>query len=153
MLADNIDFLPKTRLSELREYATKHVINPPAPAPVFSYQSITAPPGISNIEKAECLEALGIIEFYEGNWNQAEQYLHQSLNDYTHEQSRRLPRRLVYVKLLVMLVLFIAYFFYFIPFLNCFSSALHFSVTAMSIKQTQCSKKPSNTQNKPSCLI
>jgi hypothetical protein len=87
-----IDFLPKRRIDDARLFVQKHI----------SHVAPHEKQPISNIEKAEALEALGILEFYEGHWSQSVHNLNDSLLNYSDVLSRRSVRRLAQMRLLVM---------------------------------------------------
>jgi hypothetical protein len=55
---------------------------------------------IPEIDKAEALESMGIVEFYNGQWDRAAGHLQKSL-DFTSVSRRRKPRRLAIINLLV----------------------------------------------------
>ncbi len=87
MNSDELEFVPRSKLSELRNRVNNGVVlNRPISA---SGKTLT------DIEKAELLESLGTLEFYEGNWQQAIEALKPSLLDFNQISDRRIPEQLV----------------------------------------------------------
>lgn len=93
MDAEEAQFLSRSKLSEYRNRINHHVI---LDRPVTSSGKRLTP-----IEKAELLESLATLEFYEGNWLQAVQSFRRSLTEFEDVEERRIPEQLVSSHILV----------------------------------------------------
>lgn len=93
MDAEEAQFLSRSKLSEYRNRVNHYVV---LDRPVTSSGKRLTP-----IEKAELLESLATLEFYEGNWHQAVQSFRQSLTDFDEVEERRIPEQLVSSHILV----------------------------------------------------
>ncbi len=94
---EDIDFLSRSKISELRVMVNNFVIMDKA---VSSSGRRLTP-----IEKAELLESLATMEFYEGNWHQSVQSFRPSLTEYEETHSRRNPEQLISSFILVIYLL------------------------------------------------
>jgi hypothetical protein len=81
-VGEDINFIPKSKINEIRKFVKDNVI-------------LQSSSSLAVIEQAEALETLGLLEFYEGNWLLAEQYLQKSLYEFTAVDNRRNKRQFV----------------------------------------------------------
>lgn len=93
MSADDVDFLPRSKVVQLRENVNSYVVR--------NLPTQSTGKRLTPIERAELLEVLGTIEFYEGNWLQCVQALQPSLSEYEEVSRRRSPPQLVSSHILV----------------------------------------------------
>ena len=81
-------FIPRQTVKEIQELSDKMM--------TLNYP---------DIDKAESLESLGIVESFEGNWAKAIAHLEQSLS-FENVKHRRKPRQLATARLLVRFFVF-----------------------------------------------
>ncbi len=93
-VAQQIDFIPRQTLDQLSEDVRLALL----PAFDTEFNEIHDLP--IELQRSEALEALGITEFYYGNYIDSVEHLEQSLS-YTGTLERRGENRITFIKLLV----------------------------------------------------
>jgi t-SNARE complex subunit (syntaxin) len=100
-----IDFIPKQSLDQLNEdvqLAMRTTFD-------ADFNEIRDLP--LDLQRAEALEALGISEFYYGVYNDALEHLEKSLS-YANTLERRGQHRIIFIKLLVILMFMVCLQFF-----------------------------------------
>lgn len=94
MNIDRVDFIPRSLLDDLQVKATDLL------RPVFDDELNEVHETYLDIQRAEALEALGIVQFYSGDWSNAIRHLEKSIS-YTQIIERRGLKRVAMTQLMV----------------------------------------------------
>ncbi len=95
---DKVDFIPSALVEEY------HIKVQELLKPVFDDELNEVHETYLDIQRAEALESLGIIQFFQGDWNNAIKHLDQSLS-YVQVRERRGLKRIAMTQLLVRIIL------------------------------------------------
>ena len=95
---DKVDFIPSALVEEY------HIKVQELLKPVFDDELNEVHETYLDIQRAEALESLGIIQFFQGDWNNAIKHLDQSLS-YVQVRERRGLKRIAMTQLLVRTIL------------------------------------------------